>query len=179
MNNANILDKAEYYMRECDNMQQFCKCYSRQLGAVLVIDELVIPGYNGPPRGIPHCQDRKVSYENVPYSQQKSHLSCPRHRIEAKSGERLDLCIAIHAEVNTLLNAARMGVRTTGTILFSNNSMPCKNCIGAIVNAGVKTVVFDKNIEPYPDFLLAKWIADNSEIELIGFDRKLRNQKDE
>lgn len=171
------LKKAEYYMRECDNMQQFCKCHSRQLAAVLVVDELVIPGYNGPPRGVPHCQHRKTPYENVPcHPRPKIQPPCPRHRMGAKSGERLDLCVAVHAEVNALLNAARMGVRTTDTIMFSNNSAPCKNCMGAIVNAGVKTVVFDKNIELYPDFQLAKWIAEKGGVKLIGIDRRLREQ---
>lgn len=173
MNNTDILKKAEYYMRECDNMQQFCKCHSRQLAAVLVVDELVIPGYNGPPRGVPHCQHRKTPYEKVPcHPQLKTQSSCLRHRMGAKSGERLDLCVAVHAEVNTLLNAARMGVRTTGTVLFSNNSMPCKNCMGAIVNAGVKIVVFNKNIKPYPDFALTEWIAQNGGVKLIGIERE-------
>jgi dCMP deaminase len=106
-------------------------CLSRQIGAILVRDRSIIAtGYNGPARGIPHCDTRGTQPER-----------CPRQELGYKSGEGLDFCIAEHAERNTIANAARMGVTTLGATMYMTCGIPCKNCLTLIINAGITELV--------------------------------------
>lgn len=94
-------------------------CLRRQLGAIIAVDgKIVSTGYNGPPSRHAHC------------------TVCPRASL--KSGERLDLCSAVHAEANAII-FARCSV-SNGTIYISVS--PCKSCAGMIINSGIKRVVF-------------------------------------
>lgn len=99
-------------------------CNSRQVGAVLVRDRLILAtGYNGPPRGFPHCDE------------------CPRlQKEDYEPGKYLEICPATHAEINCLASAARMGVSVKGATLFINTNIPCKNCMAALINAGVQQI---------------------------------------
>jgi len=47
----------------------------------------------------------------------------------------------VHAEMEALLSAARMGKSTVGATLFST-TFPCHNCAKHIVSAGINRVVF-------------------------------------
>lgn len=49
-------------------------------------------------------------------------------------------CIAGHAERNALANAAKNGICTEGTVLYSNLG-PCVPCAVDIINHGVKELV--------------------------------------
>lgn len=48
---------------------------------------------------------------------------------------------AVHAEANAIVWAARMGVATEGTELFTTHQ-PCLDCAKLIVNAGIYRVYF-------------------------------------
>jgi len=103
------------------------KCLSRQIGSVLVRDKRVISlGYNGPPSGITPCASDE----------------CPRRTRGFKSGEGLELCVAVHSETNAIINAAREGIVTKGATLYCYCPVPCKSCAGAIINAGIVKVVY-------------------------------------
>lgn len=116
----------EFFINVCDALSTKSPCLSRQIGAVIVFDKSIISsGYNGPPRGYPHCIDK-----------------CPRHSMEGyNSGVHLDKCNAVHAEVNAIITAARIGASCRGATLYLNTDFPCKECMAAIVNAGINTVV--------------------------------------
>ena len=102
------------------------KCLSRQIGAVLVKDRAIIStGYNGPPRGVPHCKGS----------------ICPRQLQGYKSGEGLHLCPATHAEANCIAQAARNGVSTLNSIMYLTCNIPCKNCLALMINAGIEEAV--------------------------------------
>lgn len=121
-----------YFRQVCDAVAKKSPCLSRQIGAILVRDKsIVATGYNGPPRGVPHCDPE-----------------CPRKAQGFKSGEGLHLCPATHAEVNCVVNAARLGVSTLGTTLYMNCLMPCVECLKVLINAGVREIVID-DITPY------------------------------
>jgi deoxycytidylate deaminase len=50
----------QYFYNLCETISANSKCLSRHLGAVLVRDKSIIStGYNGPPRGVLHCGDRR------------------------------------------------------------------------------------------------------------------------
>lgn len=56
---------------------------------------------------------------------------------------------SVHAEMEALLSAARVGVSVRGASLYST-TFPCHNCAKHIVDAGIKRVIY---IEPYPKSL--------------------------
>jgi len=124
-----------YFLSICETVAKQSTCLSRQFGAILVRDKSIIStGYNGPARDVTHCQGPE----------------CPRHRCGYKSGQRLDLCPATHAEANCIANAARNGILTLGSTLYLNGVHPCKDCTSLLINAGVAEIVC---LEGYYDTL--------------------------
>ncbi len=122
----------EYFMEIAHLAAKRSTCLSRQVGAVLVKNNAVIStGYNGAPSKSEHCEK----------------LGCIRKQMNIPSGERLDICRAVHAEQNALLQAAKNGVATEGAIMYITVT-PCFTCGKMIVNAGIKEVVVNGT---YPD----------------------------
>jgi len=78
----------------------------------------------------------------------------------------MDLCTAQHAEENCISNAARIGVMTYGSTLYMNCIIPCHNCFGTLINAGVKEIVLDE-LKYYDKY--TKFLRDNSDIKLRKF----------
>jgi len=158
-----------YFYKICESVASKSSCLSRQIGAILVRDNIVVStGFNGPARGIPHCgKDRfekcgfekdnalQKEFDSFIYDIRRELISttCPRQLLHYKSGEGLHLCHAEHAERNCIASAARIGVSTKNTILYMNCILPCKNCITLLINAGIKEIVvddltqYDKNSE--------------------------------
>ncbi len=129
----------EYFLKVCNTVAENSKCHSRQVGAIVVIDNSIIStGYNGPPRGVPDCKFRDSN----------SPTGCPRHALGYKSGEGLEWCVAGHAERNALINAARHGVCVKGATMYMNCGIPCKDCLIEIINAGITEIVVT-NLEYY------------------------------
>lgn len=153
----------KYFMSIAEVVGRNSKCLSRSIGAVLVKDKAVIAtGYNGPPRGVPHCYSRNANWER----------RCPRQVQGFKSGQGLELCIAGHAERNAIIQAARNGINTKGTTLVCHCGIPCKDCAIEIINAGIVEVVYKisggtGNFGEYYDEL-SKYLFDNSDIILRG-----------
>ncbi len=109
-------------------------CLRRQVGAVIVRDgQIISTGYNGSPKGTPHCAE----------------TGCLRARLHIPSGERQEICRGSHAEMNAIAQAASVGVSTAGASLYCTHS-PCAFCTKAIINAGIRRVVY---LYSYPDEL--------------------------
>ena len=64
-----------------------------------------------------------------------------------QSGTRAELCYAIHAEQNAIIQAAKLGVSIDGATLYCTHQ-PCSMCAKMIINAGITRVVYQ---EGYPD----------------------------
>jgi len=114
---------------------KWSSCYreGRNIGAVIVRNKRIITtGYNGAPSGVDTCRDRKT---------------CLRDEMKIPSGERAELCYAIHAEQNAIIQAAKLGIAIDGATMYCTHQ-PCVICAKMIVNAGITRVVY-KN--PYPD----------------------------
>ena len=110
-------------------------CYKtdRQVGAVITKDKRILTtGYNGAGAGIKSCKERG---------------ECLRQKLGIASGTRHEICYAIHAEQNAIIQAAKMGVSVEGATLYCTHQ-PCSICAKMIINSGIKRVVFD---EGYPD----------------------------
>lgn len=139
----------QYFHDLCVTVAKKSPCLSRQIGAILVRDKsIVATGYNGPPRGCDHC-DRRITVQGIPQ------MKCPRKFWGYKSGEGLEHCPAVHAEMNAVIAAARIGASTLGSTLYMNCVIPCKQCMGILINAGVKEIVVDStdNYDDLVDFL--------------------------
>ena len=140
-----------YFMSIAREVSKNSKCLSRQIGAILVRDNTVVStGYNGPPRGLPHCDERPIdffvglNYNNIPPALPADFSTerlCPRRLFGYKSGEGLHLCQAGHAERNALIQAARNGICTKGATLVCYCGLPCKDCMIEIINAGISKIV--------------------------------------
>lgn len=102
-------------------------CARRQVGCVLVDSHrhVLATGYNGVPAGWRHCTDHP----------------CPG--AGGASGEQLDLCEAIHAEQNALLQCE--DVQTIWTAYCTDS--PCITCVKLLLNTACRRIVF---IRPYP-----------------------------
>jgi len=165
----------EYFLNICHVVGSRSKCLSRKIGAVLAVDNVVVcTGYNGPPRGVPHCAERyecdpilkKLIVEGLEF--QEHEKMCPRQLLGYKSGEGLHLCIAAHAERNCLIQAARLGIRTKGATLYLDTTIPCGDCLIEIINAGVKEVVV-VDLEYYDE--KSKYLLQHSNLIVRGFVR--------
>jgi len=108
-------------------------CLRRNVGAVIVQGRHIIAtGYNGAPRGIDHCAERG---------------GCLRQELGIPSGERHELCRALHAEQNAIIQAASFGHSVEGANIYITHS-PCIICSKMIINVGIKKIFVG---EKYPD----------------------------
>ena len=127
----------EYFMEMAELTAKRSTCMRRQVGAVIVKDRHAIAtGYNGAPRGIMHCEDRG---------------GCLRQQLNVPSGQRHELCMALHAEQNAIIQAAAMGHGIEGGTIYITHQ-PCAICAKMIINAGITRIVIR---EGDPDELAA------------------------
>ena len=104
----------------------------RSVGAVLMREKRILAtGYNGAPSGLKHCIE----------------IGCMRQKLKIPSGERHELCRALHAEQNALIQACLHGISVKGAALYSTNQ-PCVICAKMLINAGIKEIVIAQG---YPD----------------------------
>jgi dCMP deaminase len=50
----------------------------------------------------------------------------------------------VHAEMNAILNAARIGVSTKDCTMYLTCGVPCSDCCRGIINAGIKRIYCKK-----------------------------------
>ncbi len=122
----------KYFMDIAFLVAKRSTCLRRSVGAVIVKNKRILAtGYNGAPSGISHC----------------SETGCLRERLKVPSGERHELCRGIHAEQNSIIQAAFHGVSIKDATLFCTNH-PCSICAKMIINAGITKIYF---YDGYPD----------------------------
>lgn len=174
---SNVKRWDEYFYNVCKAVEANSVCLSRHIGSVLVMDKSIIStGYNGPPRGIPHCNERYIIDDEIRAlikskgkdpDNPKYHNVCPRYTAGFKSGEGLSYCVAGHAERNALNNAARNGIRTKGAKLYMSCGIPCSPCLVEIINCGVEEIIITK--KSFYDSS-AKYLLEHSEFNVRIFE---------
>lgn len=152
--NASLNKWDSYFYKLCKVVGENSSCLSRHIGALLVRDKTVISeGYNGPPRGIPHCNERYIidkemrkylESHNINPDTEKCQTTCPRYVMGYKSGQGLQWCVAGHAERNALINAARHGIKTKGAKVYMDCGVPCTPCLVELINAGIEEIIITK-----------------------------------
>lgn len=109
----------DHFLRVADIVATAGTCSRLQVGAVLVYARRIIStGYNGAPAGMPHCE---------------------HYPTDLSDGCR----VAVHAEVNAVAFAAKNGVATDGSVMYTTDS-PCVACAQLLINAGIKEVIYSR-----------------------------------
>jgi dCMP deaminase len=113
----------EIYMDLAKTLASRSHCVKAQVGSVLTKDTRIISlGYNGPPAGTYNCD------EVWPDS------GCPRDSKGSCS-------LALHAEQNAILYAAKNNMSINGATLYVTLS-PCISCARVIYTVGIKRVIY-------------------------------------
>ena len=123
------------FMEMAEVIAGWASCYQqdRKIGAVIVKNKrIVTTGYNGAPAGIKTCVERG---------------ECLRKKLGIASGTKHEICYAIHAEQNAIIQAAKLGSSIEGATLYCTHQ-PCVICAKMIVNSGITRVVYKHG---YPD----------------------------
>ena len=137
----------EYFLSIARLVATRSTCLRRQVGAVVVKNKQVLAtGYNGAPTGITHCDQ----------------VGCIREELGVPSGQRHELCRALHAEQNAFLQAARHGSSLDGATLYIT-TQPCSICAKMLINVGIKKVIIEGE---YPDELALKFLEE-AKIEMV------------
>ncbi len=132
----------EIYMDLAVNLAQKSHCVKIKVGAVLTKDTRIVSlGYNGPPAGTHNCDE------------QWPDVGCPRDSKGSCS-------LALHAEQNAILYAAKNKVSIDGSTLYITLS-PCIACARIIFTTGIKKVFY---LNSYAEF---KGIAADEGVDFL------------
>lgn len=142
-----------YFMKMAINESFFSNCESRKVGAVITLNNsLLTTGYNAAPQGISPC------IENG---------GCMRRKDNIPSGTRQEHCLAVHAEQNAIIMAAKKGISINGSTLYVT-TYPCGICARMIINSGIRRIVYDGEYQDKLGYdLLSK-----TNIEVEKFDKE-------
>ncbi|MCK9441655.1 MAG: dCMP deaminase family protein [Methanothrix sp.] len=120
----------DYFMEIASVVAKRSTCLRNQVGALFVKNKRILTtGYNGAPSGLEHCDV----------------VGCAREGVA--SGTRHELCRAVHAEQNAIIQAALHGISIEGATLYCTHQ-PCILCAKMMINARVIKVVYRQS---YPD----------------------------
>jgi dCMP deaminase len=120
----------DIYMELAVNLSKKSHCVKMKVGSVIAKDTRIVSlGYNGPPSGTHNCD------EEWPVN------GCARDR---KGG----CSLALHAEANAILYAAKNQITLEGATLYVTLS-PCLPCARIIYTTGIKKVIFLNSYAKY------------------------------
>ncbi len=144
----------EYFMGVAALAGMRSKDPNTQVGACIVSDDnkILSMGYNGFPRG---CSDEEFPWE--------------------REGEMLDTKypFVTHSELNAILNYR--GGSLEGTKLYVS-LFPCNECAKAIIQAGIKTVVYKSDkYKGTPGNIASKRMFDAAGVRYVKYNRSGRN----
>ena len=114
-----------YFLKVASVVAERSTCRRHHVGAVAVKDKHILAtGYNGAAAGLKDCLE----------------LGCLRDEMNVPSGTRHEVCRAIHAEQNVIIQAALHGVSLDGATIYVSHT-PCILCAKMLANARVKRFV--------------------------------------
>jgi dCMP deaminase len=118
-------DIDEYFLKIASVVGERSTCRRHHMGAVAVKDKHILTtGYNGAPAGGKDCLE----------------LGCLRDEMGIESGTRQEICRAIHAEQNVIIQAGLHGVSLEGSTVYCTHT-PCVLCAKMLVNAKIARFV--------------------------------------
>lgn len=118
-------DWDEYFLKMAFLVAERSTCLRHHVGAVIVRNKrLLTTGYNGAASGTKDCIE----------------LGCLRDEQNIPSGTRHEVCRAIHAEQNAIIQAGLHGVNIENSTIYCTHS-PCILCAKMLANAKIKCFV--------------------------------------
>lgn len=128
-------DWNEYFLEIAKAVGRRATCLRRRYGAIIVKDKIIIStGYNGAPRGEANCIDTGV---------------CERERLHVPKGQNYELCVAVHAEQNAIINADPVKMEGASIYVVGYNAdgtlasgKPCLLCRRMLRNARLSEVIY-------------------------------------
>jgi dCMP deaminase len=123
--NVKRIELDEYFLKIASVVAERATCRRHHMGAVAVRDKHILStGYNGAPAGAKDCLE----------------LGCLRDEMKIPSGTRQEICRAIHAEQNVIIQAGLHGVSLEGSTVYCTHT-PCVLCAKMLVNSRIKRFV--------------------------------------
>ena len=115
----------EYCLKIALVVAERATCQRHHMGAVAVRDKHILAtGYNGAPAGLHDCLE----------------LGCLRNERGIPSGKQAEICRAVHAEQNVIIQAALHGVSIKRSTIYCTHT-PCVLCAKMLVNAQIERFV--------------------------------------
>lgn len=120
-------NKQEWFMKIAKVVSERGTCSRRKVGCIIVdiFGNIISTGYNGPARGMKHC------------------IEDPCVGAKANSGKDLDLCEAIHAEINAVAQCPDIHK----IVEIYCTTAPCISCTKVLLNTGALRIIYK---ETYP-----------------------------
>ena len=138
-----------YYLDIAKAVSQRSTCLRRKYGAIIVKDNRIVStGYNGSARGEVNCCDAGV---------------CKREELKIPHGQRYEMCMAVHAEQNAILQASAEEMKDATMYVYGYDCIENKMCSGKacrmcdrfIKNSGIEKVVIS-----FPESALGYTVID-------------------
>ncbi len=122
----------QYFMKIAMIVAERSTCRRHHVGAVIVKEKRILTtGYNGAAMNVKDCIE----------------LGCLRDENDIESGRNHEICRAIHAEQNAIIQAGLHGVNIEDATIYCTHP-PCILCAKMLINAGIKRFV---TYGEYPD----------------------------
>jgi dCMP deaminase len=119
------IDTDEYFLKIASVVAERSTCRRHHIGALAVKNKHILTtGYNGAPAGAKDCLE----------------LGCLRDELGIPSGTRQEICRAIHAEQNVIIQAGLHGVSLEESTVYCTHT-PCVLCAKMLVNARISRFV--------------------------------------
>ena len=116
----------DYFMEVANTVAKRATCDRGRSGCVIARDkQILVTGYVGSPRGLPHCDEIGHLLKQVTHEDGRVSQHCMR---------------TVHAEQNAICQAARLGIPLEGATLYCRMT-PCRTCAMLIINCGIVRVV--------------------------------------
>lgn len=151
------LSEKDYYFEVVKAVSLRGTCDRGRAGAILVKDKRIIAtGYVGAPAGLPDCD--QIGHELIEVA--------PVINLNQIKQSSQHCVRTVHAELNAILQCAKFGVPTVGSVMYCT-MFPCRSCAMAIINTGIVGVysMYDyQRSEASKDLFdqaKIKWVIDN------------------
>ena len=155
----NRVTKPNYYLDIAATVLKRSTCLRKRYGAIIVKNDVIVStGYNGAPRGRDNCIELGF---------------CVREQLNIPRGERYELCRALHAEQNAIINASREQMLGATLYLVGEDSQTdelltdvcsCAMCKRMIINAGINEVVIRTSPTTYKTIRVKEWVREDDSL---------------
>lgn len=161
----NYITWSEYFMEHAKLASLRSKDPKTQVGSCIVKDNKILSeGYNGSTKGF---DDDEIPYD------------CKGEDINSEYyGDISEIknTFIVHAELNSILNYRGNNSDLDSSTMFVT-LFPCLECTKAIIQSGIKKVVYLKMYRFSDKVELAKLMFDKAQVEYISYEELLEKEK--